>query len=111
MIHGINILGFIYDWRKAFLGLGGLALLWELGLGICYFYDEWHTKPMLQLKRDLNSSRAELRACENSRVVEVFETENRTVFDSYREKIEEMESEKRELNISDHFDSYEWMYH
>ena len=118
MFGAFNVLGFIYNWRKAFLGLGVLALLWGLALGVRHYYYIWHVEPFKivtkkanRLSRELNSTKELLEECRNKKRVEVFTSTNRTMFDAYRREIEEMESEKRELNSSSSFDNYEWMYH
>ena len=116
MIGAFNILGFIYNWRKAFLGLGVLALLWGLALGVRHYYYVWHVEPFEtvtqranKLSKELNSTKELLRACKSKNRVEVFSAKNRTVFDCYKMQIEEMENEKKELNVSDPF-NYDWMY-
>ena len=115
MIGAFNVLGFIYNWRKAFLGLGVLILLWGLALGVKSYYYKWHVEPLFETKKelksalkDLNSSQEALRACENSKKVEVFVTENSSVFNNFRETIKEMENE--EINVSSSSDNFDWMY-
>jgi hypothetical protein len=115
MIAGFNILGFIFNSRKYILALGVGAVLLGCVLVAKNYYYEWHTKPLFELSRDLkstqkdlNSSREKLKACENSKAVEVFVTENRSVFDNYRETIKEMENE--EFNVSRVNDNHDWMY-
>ena len=116
MLYGINILGFIYNWRKAFLGLGVMALLGGLALGVRHYYYEWHVEPLEvvtqranRLSQELDNTKELLRACKSKKRVEVFSAQNHTVFDCYRMQIKEMENEKKELNVSGPL-NYDWMY-
>ncbi|SFV63548.1 hypothetical protein MNB_SV-14-1026 [hydrothermal vent metagenome] len=109
MFAGLNVLGFIFNSRKYLLAFGIMAVLWGVALEIIDFYHEWHTKPMFELKSDLKAIKEELRICKNSKAVEVFVTENRSVFNSYRERIEELNSEEFNVTNVDN-NSYEWMY-
>ena len=115
MIGSFNVLGLIYNGRKVFLAIGVLGFLFGLFYKAKGYYHDWHTKPLFELRRelnqsrvDLNSSRERLKLCENSKAVEVFVTENSSVFNNYREKIEEMENE--ELDVSSSDVNYDWMY-
>jgi len=115
MIAGLNILGFVYNSRKYFLGLTVAALLLGAGLKAKNYYHEWHSKPLSDLKKalkvsqeELNATKEELMACQNIKRVECFVTKNRSVFDIYRERIKEIENE--ELNVSSSGDDYDWMY-
>ena len=109
MLGSFNILGLIYNGRKVFLAVGVLAVLQG-------YYHDWHTKPLFELRRDLKRSREDLnnsrelvKACENSKAVEVFATENSSVFNNYRETIKEMEDEEFNISSSSNV-NFDWMY-
>jgi hypothetical protein len=105
VLGGLNVLGFLYDFRKVF---GYAALFMVVILLMWYVLHVFHLKPISELKEQVASVELELRKCEE-RAVERFETQNRSVFDVYRERIEEIEHEEivvDEFNSSD----YDWMY-
>ena len=102
MLGSFNILGLIYNGRKVFLAVGVLAVLQG-------YYHDWHTKPLFELRRDLKRSRELVKACENSKAVEVFATENSSVFNNYRETIKEMEDEEFNISSSSNV-NFDWMY-
>ena len=118
MFGGLNVLGFVYNYRKAIMTLFVVGGLWGVGsLGKSYYYS-WHIEPLEMatkrvtvLSAELNNTKELLEECRNKKRVEAFSSTNRTVFDAYRRELEEMENEKKELNVSSHFDNYEWMYH
>ena len=105
---GFSFLGFVYSSRKYFFALGVGAVLWGLALEVRSYYYEWHTKPLFELRKELNSTKEMLKDCQNSKKVECFVTENRSIFNDYKEEIKEMENE--ELNISSSRFNHEWMY-
>ena len=96
MFAGFNILGFIFNSRKWFLALGVVLII---GFGYWLF----------ELRRDLVQSQKELMSCENSKAVEVFVTENSSVFNNYRERIKEMEDEEFNISSSSNV-NFDWMY-
>jgi len=105
MLGGLNVLGFLYDSRKVFAWLAGLVLAGSLVWSLVYLF---HFKVLDDLEKKVFAYEVELRKCKE-RAVKRFETQNESVFDVYRERIEEIEDEEifvDEFNSSD----YDLMY-
>jgi hypothetical protein len=102
---GSNILKNLFNFRKILLvGVGSISFVASISFGIY----SWHFKPLGIKNREIETLKKELNECSN-RAVEVFTTQNRSVFDAYNEEIKEMESEEiifDELNDTD----FGWMY-
>lgn len=105
MIFGLNVLGFIYDSRKVFYWLAVIAVLGSLFWSLVYTF---HFKPINELESKVASVKKQLVQCKK-RNIKIFNTQNESVFDVYRNRIEEVESE---AIVSDEFNSsnYDWMY-
>lgn len=105
MLGGLNVLGFVYDYRKVF---GYVALFTIVVFLIWHLLHTFHFKPISELETKISSAQDDLKKCKQ-RATKRFNTQNESVFDMYRERIKEVED--AEVLVDDFNSSnYDWMY-
>jgi len=105
VIGGLNVLSFIYDSRKVFGWLFGMAMVGSL---VWYLVYTFHFKVIDELENRVTLVQVDLSKCKK-RNIKIFNTQNESVFDGYRERIKEIDDEEI---VVDEFNSsnYDWMY-